>query len=110
MYVGPPLKPNVIVTEITLESFSIAWDAFSHDACGSTVYSVRLWDEMQLIADNITTDDHIKFTGLSNSTGYEVSLFATNNAGPGSNISVNVMTLTPAGNASFIISSYICTL
>ena len=96
-YIGRPLIPNLIITEIALNSFSITWDTFSHDACGVLTYNVRLFNAIQLITENVTTDNGITYTGLNSASLYAVSVFATNNAGQGSTISVNVTTLTPSG-------------
>ena len=96
-YIGCPLTPNLTITEVALSSFSITWDTFSHDACGVLTYNVRLFNGIQFITENVTTDNSITFTGLNNTSLYIVSVFATNNAGQGSTISVNVTTLTPTG-------------
>ena len=87
------------MTEVALESFTVSWDTFSHDACGGVAYNIRLFKGLQLIVKNITTVDGISFTGLNDTTLYRVSVFATNNAGPGATMSVNVTTLTPAGKS-----------
>lgn len=97
LYVGPPSIPSVIVVEVTLDSLSVSWDSFSHDACGDVTYNVTLSDGMQSIADDITTDNSMHFTDLNNDTLYKVSVSATNDAGQGPSISISATTLTPAG-------------
>lgn len=91
------------MTEIALDSFTVSWNTFSHDACGGVVYNIRLFKGLQLIIENITDINNISFAGLNDTTLYGVSMFATNNAGPGSPLNINVTTLTPAGNVTLIL-------
>ena len=105
--IGPPLTLNIIVTEVALDSFTVSWDVFSHDACGGVVHTVRLSKGIQIIVENMTTMNTISYSGLNDTTLYGVSVFATNRAGPGSAMNVNVTTLTPAGNAILSLNSII---
>lgn len=98
------MQPNVIATEIALNSLTISWDTFSHDACGDIIYGVRLSNGVQLVVEKNTTNRSMDFTGLNSTTQYEVSVYATNNAGRGPSTKINVTTLTPSGNIVFISS------
>ena len=102
MYIGHPLIPNVVATEVALDSFAVTWGTFSHDACGHVAYSFRLSWGVQLITENTTTGNGIHFIGLNHTTLYEVCVFATNNAGQGPAKTINVTTLTPAGKATVL--------
>ena len=106
-HIGPPLAPNVLVTEITLNSFSITWDTFSHNACGGLIYNIMLFNGMQLITENVTTNSSMTFTGLNTTSLYVLSVSATNNAGQGPTMSVNVTTLTPTGMYVMLLYIYL---